>query len=390
MKTSSATTNHRAKSPLRLIGKLVLYAIAAIVAGLLIFALLIAINSPGTTRPFLNEDGTVVENSIAEKTFVEINGARQGMFIRGKSLDNPVLLFVHGGPCFPEYFLFDRYETGLEELFTVCYWEQRGGGLSYTKGMDPNSVTMDQLKQDTIAVTDYLRDRFGQEKIYLMAHSGGTFFAIQAAAESPERYSAYIGIAQIADQAESERAAYAYIKQRSEETGDRKTLRQLAAYPVLEQEEAVKPFFQSMVRDQSMHALGVGTMRNMRSVMKDVFLPVLLCKAYTVQEKINFWASKFTFIRQTNLHDEVLATDLTQKVQSLEIPVYFFSGASDMTVNYDLSKSFLDGILSPVKGFYTFPNSAHSPQFEEPEWMIEIMKEDILVGVNSLADEASK
>lgn len=365
-----------------------LYAIAGIVAGLLIFALLIAINSPGTTRPFLNEDGTVVENSITEKTFVEINGVRQGMFIRGKSLDNPVLLFVHGGPCFPEYFLFDRYETGLEELFTVCYWEQRGGGLSYTKGMDPNSVTMDQLKQDTIAVTDYLRDRFGQEKIYLMAHSGGTFFAIQAAAESPERYSAYIGVAQIADQAESERRAYAYIKQRSEETGDRKTLKQLAAYPVLEQEDTVKPFFQSMVRDQSMHALGVGTMRNMRSVMKDVFLPVLLCKAYTVQEKINYWASKFTFIRQTSLHDEVLSTDLTQKVQSMEIPVYFFSGAYDMTANVDLSRAFLESLQAPVKGFYTFPNSAHSPLFEEPEWMIEILTKDILADKSSLADEA--
>ena len=390
MKTSFATTNHRVKSPLRVFGTVALCVIAAIIAGLLILALLIAINSPGTIRPFLHEDGTVVENSIAEKTFVEINGVRQGMFIRGKSLDNPVLLFVHGGPCFPEYFLFDRYETGLEELFTVCYWEQRGGGLSYTKGMDPNSVTMDQLKLDTFAVTDYLRERFGQEKIYLMAHSGGTFFAIQAAAESPERYSAYIGIAQIADQAESERRAYAYIKQRCEETGDRKTLKQLAAYPVLEQEEAVKPFFQSMVRDQSMHALGVGTMKSMRSVMKDVFLPVLLCKAYTVQEKINYWASKFTFIRQTSLHDEVLATDLTKKVQSLEIPVYFFSGASDMTVNYDLSKSFLDGILSPMKGFYMFQNSAHSPQFEEPERMLEILKKDVLAGRNNLADDASQ
>ena len=379
----------RGVRPIRL-GRWLLLIPAAMLAAAALFTLSILINSQGEPEEFLNGDGTRMENSISEKIFVEINGVRQGMFIRGKSLDNPVLLFVHGGPCFPEYFLFDRYETGLEELFTVCYWEQRGGGLSYTKGMDPNSVTMDQLKLDTFAVTDYLRERFGQEKIYLMAHSGGTFFAIQAAAESPERYSAYIGIAQIADQAESERRAYAYIKQRSEETGDRKTLRQLAAYPVLEQEEAVKPFFRSMVRDQSMHALGVGTMKSMRSVMKDVFIPVLLCKAYTVQEKINFWASKFTFIRQTNLHYEVLATDLTQKVQSLEIPVYFFSGASDMTVNYDLSKSYLDGILSPVKGFYMFQNSAHSPQFEEPERMLEILTKDVLAGENNLADDASK
>jgi len=359
---------------------------AAMLAAAALFALSIVINSPGEPEEFLNGDGTRMENSISEKIFVEINGVQQGMFLRGKDAANPVLLFVHGGPCFPEYFLFDRYETGLEDAFTVCYWEQRGGGLSYDKNMDPNSVTMQQLKEDTIAVTEYLSARFGQEQIYLMAHSGGTFFAIQAAAEHPELYKAYIGIAQISNQKESERRAYEYLTQRSLEAGDQKTLKQLAAFPVLEDDSAIKPFFLSMVRDQSMHALGVGTMKSMRSVMKDVFLPVLLCKAYTVQEKIDFWASKFTFINRTSVKDELLTTDLTKVVRSLEIPVYFFSGASDMTVNYDLSKSFLDGILSPVKGFYTFQNSAHSPQVEEPERMLVILTKDVLAGGNSLAD----
>jgi len=383
-KTSDGARGKRPNRP----GRWLLLIPAVLLVSTALFALGIGINSPGKPEQFQNGDGTKMENSISEKIFVEINGVKQGMFLRGKNLANPVLLFVHGGPCFPEYFLFDRYETGLEDLFTVCYWEQRGGGLSYTKGMDPNSVTMDQLKRDTIAVTDYLRERFGQEKIYLMAHSGGTFFAIQAAAEHPELYKAYIGIAQISNQMESERLAYAYIKQRCEETGDQKTLKQLARYPVLEQEDAVKPFFQSMVRDQSMHALGVGTMKSMRSVMKDVFLPVLFCRAYTVQEKFDFWASKFAFINRTSIKDDLLATDLTKVVHSLEIPVYFFSGASDMTVNHDLSKAFLDGISSPLKGFYTFQNSAHSPQFEELEWMIEILTKDILAGRNSLANQA--
>lgn len=359
---------------------------AAMLAAATLFALSIWINSPGEPEAFLNADGTRMENSISEKIFVEINGAKQGMFLRGKDIANPVLLFVHGGPCFPEYFLFDRYETGVEDVFTVCYWEQRGGGLSYTKGMDPNSVTMQQLKEDTIAVTEYLSARFGQEKIYMMAHSGGTFFSIQAASEHPELYKAYIGIAQISNQMESERRAYSYLAEQSEKSGDQKTLRQLAAFPVLEDDSAIKPFFQSMVRDQSMHALGVGTMKNMRSVMKDVFLPVLFCKAYTVQEKIDFWASKFTFINKTSVKDELLTTDLTQVVRSLEIPVYFFSGADDMTVHHDLSKSFLDGIIAQVKGFYTFQNSAHSPQFEEPERMLEILTKDVFAGGNSLAD----
>jgi pimeloyl-ACP methyl ester carboxylesterase len=60
---------------------------------------------------------------------------------------------------------------------------------------------------DTLALTDYLRARFGQDKIYLMGRSGGTFFGIQAAARAPKRYYAYIAVAQISNQLGSERLA---------------------------------------------------------------------------------------------------------------------------------------------------------------------------------------
>ena len=64
---------------------------------------------------------------------------------------------------------------------------------------------------DTKEVTNYLRKRFGQEKIYLMGHSGGTFIGIQVAASAPELYHAYIGVAQMSDQLKSERLAYEYM-----------------------------------------------------------------------------------------------------------------------------------------------------------------------------------
>ena len=68
-----------------------------------------------------------------------------------------VLLFVHGGPGMPEYFLTQRYPTGLEDHFTVVWWEQRGAGLSYHPGLPPETMTAEQFVLDTLAVTDYLR-----------------------------------------------------------------------------------------------------------------------------------------------------------------------------------------------------------------------------------------
>jgi len=352
---------------------------------LIILGVLLAY-SPGKPEAFLDQSGRPLTNSISEKVFVSIGGVEQGMFIRSKDIKKPVLLFVHGGPCFPEYFLIEKYPPGLEDYFTVCYWEERGGGLSYSPDVLLESMTMEQLTSDTIEVTNYLRERFEQKKVYLMAHSGGTTFAIQAAAQAPELYSAYIGISQISRQGESEKRAYAYLMEQYSAAGNTKMVNQLEEYPVLESDSYIIPFYKSVLRDQTMHELGIGTMHDMDSIIKDIFLPVLTCKAYTLSEKLNIWVSKFTFIKKTKLIDQLFATDLTVKVQKLEIPVYFFSGAYDLTVNHELSKSYLEQLAAPVKGFYTFEQSAHSPLYEEPEKMQYILQKDVLTGESGLAD----
>ena len=65
-----------------------------------------------------------------------------------------------------------------------------------------------------------------------MGHSGGTFIGIQAAARAPERYHAYIGVAQISNQLRSEQLAYEYMLQRFRESGNRRMVRKLEAAPV--------------------------------------------------------------------------------------------------------------------------------------------------------------
>ena len=61
--------------------------------------------SPGRLKSFVDQGGQTLIGSISEKIFIRIGRVEQGMFIRGKDIKNPVLLFVHGGPSFPEYFL---------------------------------------------------------------------------------------------------------------------------------------------------------------------------------------------------------------------------------------------------------------------------------------------
>lgn len=358
------------------------------VATALLLALLLALFgallllSPGKPKPFLDDAGQLLAGSISEKTFVKINGVQQGMFIQGRHAANPVLLYLHGG--LPDHFLNDRYPTGLEDIFTVVWWEQRGSGLSFDPGMPPDTLNPEQLVSDTLALADHLRARFSQHKIYLMGRSGGTFFGIQAAARAPERFHAYIAVAQISNQLESERLAHRHMLQRYKEQGNRKMAKRLVQAPV--GDSAPLPDAYLRVRDVAMHEQGVGTTRDMNSVFTDMFLASLLHREYTLGEKINLWRGKL--FSGSRLWNTQLSTDLTRQVTRLDIPVYFLHGVYDYTVSYPLAKAYFDRLEAPLKGFYTFKRSAHTPFFEEPEKTREILRADVLKGTNGLADSA--
>lgn len=55
-------------------------------------------------------------------------------------------------------------------------------------------------------------------------------------------------------------------------------------------------------------------------------------------------------------------------------------------MNYELAKEYYQKIKAPVKKFFTFEKSAHSPLFEEPQKMKEIFEREIFPDVKQSAD----
>ena len=259
------------RSLVRTVERRVVMVIAIILACLCaVVGVLVVWSYPGRPMPYRDEAGNPRSGSIAEKVRVNINGVSQGMFIKSTDVTHPVLLYLHGG--LPEHFLDHRYPSGLDDQFTVVWWDQRGAGLSYSPDIPSATMTVEQFIADTVAVTNYLRDRFGKEKIYLMGHSGGSFVGIQAAARMPQLYEAYIGVAQMADQLESERLAYDYMLERFRAEGNTSMVRKLEAAPVTRSGGVPAGYLK--VRDRAMHGLGIGTMHGMSSVVSGCFRAV--------------------------------------------------------------------------------------------------------------------
>ena len=119
-------------------------------------------------------------------------------------------------------------------------------------------------------------------------------------------------------------------------------------------------------QDRAMHSLGVGTAHDMNSVLRGIVWVSLRSPRYTPGEKAGLWHGKLSS-GVSALWDEMLATDLAERVAELALPAYFFHGVYDYTVNYRLAKDYVERLKAPLKGFYTFERSAHGPVLEEPQ-----------------------
>ena len=134
---------------------------------------------------------------VSEIKKLTIGGIEQWALIRGENITNPVLLFLHGGPGTSEMPLLRHYNKDLEKYYTIVMWDQRGAGKSNSYSVPDSSFSLQQILDDTHEITNYLKQRFNQQKIFLAGHSWGSILGILTIKNYPEDYYAYIGLGQV-------------------------------------------------------------------------------------------------------------------------------------------------------------------------------------------------
>ena len=355
---------------------------STIIISILIFLGVMNMTGCTTLKIGTDEKAKGLENT--RKLGVEINGALNGIFITSTNEDNPVLLFISGGPGVPEVWLnevYDRqYPNKLAEYFTVCYWDYIGEGLSYNKNIKAEEITLERLAQDARAIANYLKEKYNKEKIYLMAHSSGSNLGLHLAQTDSDDFYCYFGMGQVYGDDEARMcAAYDFLKEEFEKAGNMKGLKKLNKLVSVsgdsgnEKITIKKPETIGRDLEQVLLMAGCATIREMRSDVKDIFFKQLSAKCYTNQEKINYWKGK-KLLSKSAYRKYNTEQDADKKAL---IPVYFFSGYYDYTTPITLSKELLEKLEAPEKKFYTFYNSAHSPLWEENELVIEAMLEHV-------------
>lgn len=305
----------------------------------------------------------IPEGGINESTYVEINDTKQWINIYGKDIDNPVLLYLHGGPGSSTSAYDYAFTRKWADEYTVVTWDQRNCGKSYEKSQNDTELTYELMMSDGLAMTEYLIDHLDKEKISILGHSWGTYLGCNLVLEYPEYYDCYIGTGQMVDMYQNEVA----FKEAAEEwVGNNED--GLELLKSLTPDHFTEAHFTArnlLMEKHNYDIMRDGTDYNMLAAV--IFNPY-----YTLSDWVKFLSSDYTIYMNFLMSDEFGKFSLTGRTE-YAIPYYNINGNHDYQTNYKLAQEYFDEIDAPYKKLYIMEDTTHGLLESKSEAFSEIL-----------------
>jgi pimeloyl-ACP methyl ester carboxylesterase len=292
-------------------------------------------------------------NGIDEAGYVNIGGIEQWVQIRGQNRDNPVLLFLHGGPGGTLSQLTSVF-IPWEKDFTVVQWDQRGAGktLKSTGASIAETMSVDRMTKDGIEVAEYVRTHLHKEKVILLGHSWGSILGINMAKRRPDLFDAYVGTGQVSDLPRSLEIDYANLLQQAKTAQDQKTSLALAEIgpPPFDNRHKLQVFFGSInAYPPASDQLAVEAIQ--RTLTSPPPNYSLLDAYHTYQGYMK--------VPTVRLYNEMLHTNLASLGPDFAIPIFFLQGTADNLTPASLASDYFKTINAPHKEMVLLDGGGH-------------------------------
>ena len=332
---------------------------------------------PASNPSIVNADGSPRPNSIAGLEKVRLGGKDQWLMLRGYHTDSPVVLYLSGGPGQSDLPFSRVMFDDLAQHFVVVSWDQRGTGKSYAS-LDPTAtLTLEQAVSDTVELTRYLCQRFGEEKIYLLGESWGTTLGVLAVQQHPELYHAWIGSGQMVSQRETDRRIYRDLLTLAAAEKDGALAAKLRAYgepPYRDTPYANAFIFSQYGRLYRPYSPPCSYLQ--RGSDANLGPWGIWGQEYSLVEKVNVLRGLIDMF--SILYPQLQTVDFRDTVQRLEIPVYILDGKAELAARRDLALEWFEQLEAPQKQWLSFENAAHSVAFEQFEALAKLMVDTVL------------
>jgi pimeloyl-ACP methyl ester carboxylesterase len=308
-----------------------------------------------------------LKKSMGVEEYVLINGIHQYLFHSGTTDENPVLLFLHGGPGSSASLFAHAFQDNWEELFTVIHWDQRGTGKTLTK--NPESYpTVDVLLQDLLELVHYLKSRYHKQKIVLLGHSWGSVLGSLFIKDHPEVVAYYIGVAQVTNKRASERLSYAKVKEAINQANDQSGLKKLQALGDYPGEPFDTRWLKKSLQLRKLQGKYHLTRKSKVSPLKTLLTSPL------------FHFSDFSALIKGNKANKELMTflgsfDVNTNSVEYQVPLYYIVGEDDWQAPATLTQDYVQRIKAPEKKIYIIPNAGHMTMVDQPTLFLSTLRD---------------
>ncbi|HRJ58924.1 MAG TPA: alpha/beta hydrolase [Anaerolineales bacterium] len=348
--------------------------ISAGLGGMLIVSILAVMISQALafTPPITDANGDVIPGSIATLEKVDLNGSQQWISIRGKDVNKPVLLFLAGGPGGSQLVTARRALGGLEDYFVVVNWEQPGAGKSFD-AVDRSTLSPERYVTDGIALTNYLRERFNEEKIYILGESWGSVVGVWMVQHNPELFHAFIGTGQMVAFLETDLMCYEFVLELMEERGNTAKVAQL-------KEQGPPPYYGKGVamKEAAFLTETYAYMNADPNIADDGFntWQDLSGSEYGLYDKVNWFLG--ALVTMDAVYPQLWEVDFRVQATQLEVPVYFLLGRHDVNAPPVLAEEYFELLDAPHKELIWFERSGHNPWVTESSVFVDVVVDTVL------------
>ena len=307
----------------------------------------------GSTNIYFSKDTCFVgdnESKAVEDFFdLDINGCPQRVLVQSSDIENnPILLYLHGGPGGSLMMYSYLYADKLKDKFIFVNWDMRGAALSFHEGMDTNKVSEGQIAEDALYLINYLLKTYNKKKIYLLGHSFGSVLGMYLVDKHPELFYAYVGVGQVIDYKKSVILTYKWLHDTLEKADDKEALARI--------EKDNFPYIDLVVKYGGHHRLSL----NLDSLTQNS--PYYFDGYLDLRKK----GSRFSQYH-VGRNPETFGTP--SQITETSVPLYFFEGRNDHVIacSPELVEEYCQTVKAPVKKIIWFEKSAHYINVEEPD-----------------------
>lgn len=293
-----------------------------------------------------------IHKAIDTTETVSIADTNQVIRIKGSNIQNPLLLYLNGGPGDSVLGQMDKMFGKLQKDFTVVLWDQRNIGKTFKLNNQKVQPTQELFKNDTYQLIQYLIQKFDKKKIVLVAHSYGTTLGFDIANHHPELLHAFVATNPLINQTESELITLRMLKDHAEKNENTKAINELSKVAI--------PFRNG---EELYYA---------RKWLFD-FEGKSFAKKKSFKKRVLSWS-----LTWLELFNEACQENLFESTKKIDCPVYFIIGQNDYQTNSILTQKYFDILQAPQKEIYSIENAGHLIPFENGTEFQNAIKEYIL------------